>query len=749
MVERLKKLLVISPVKIALFVIIIALILFIMDVSFLQFMEFKAMDIRMRARGNVTPGGETVIVAVDEKSLGELGQWPWPRATIANLVDALKKYNVKAIGFDIVFAEPEKNAGLKALNDIAREVQKNRIGDSRFKAVLEQQIAAADSDALLADAIRRADNVTLGYFFHMSPAEAQHLSPEDREKAKEGIAKFKYQMVQLTANANEQMTLHSYTPVSNIDVISKAAVSGGYFNAFPDADGSYRRSLLVVRNGDEYYPSLAAALLMQYLDAPDSVVKIGDTGVERITIGETDIPVDEAGRLLVNYFGPAKTFPHYAAADVLNHRVAPEALRNKIVIVGVTAMGIFDMRVTPFSPVFPGVEIHATVVDNILHKNFLISSMETRMIDMGIIIVLGLIIGILIPRVRAVSGVILCLVIIGAFVAVNNFIFAHLNVWLNLIYPVLTMMTIYLGITVYRYVTEEREKKKIRGAFQYYLTASVINEMLKNPSKLKLGGDKKDLSVLFSDIRGFTSISEKLTPEELVRLLNEYLTAMTDIVFKYDGLLDKYMGDAIMAVYGAPIDQTDHALRACRTALDMMAELAKLQKKWAAEGRPALNIGIGINSGDMVVGNMGSQMRFDYTVMGDAVNLGSRLEGINKEYGTNIIISEFTYNVVKDELFCRELDAVRVKGKALPVKIYELICDQKEAAARRDYARLFEDALALYKTARWDEAISAFQKVLDARPGDPPSDIYISRCRELKDHPPESPWDGVYTMTKK
>jgi len=320
---------------------------------------------------------------------------------------------------------------------------------------------------------------------------------------------------------------------------------------------------------------------------------------------------------------------------------------------------------------------------------------------------------------------------------------------MNLIYPVLTMTTIYLGITVYRYVTEEREKKKVRGAFQYYLTASVVNEILKDPSKLKLGGDKKNLSVMFSDIRGFTSISEKLSPEELVRILNEYLTAMTDVVFKYDGLLDKYIGDAIMAVFGAPLDQPDHALRACRTGIEMMSELRRLREKWAAEGRPDINIGVGINTGDMVVGNMGSQMRFDYTVMGDSVNLASRLEGTNKEYGTNIIISEFTHEIIKDELFCRELDAVRVKGKKLPIRIFELLGDRKDAAQWQEFVGRFETGLAKYRTGLWDEAIAAFRGVLDVKPADFPAKLYIDRCEALKEHPPVEEWDGVFTMTKK
>jgi len=273
--------------------------------------------------------------------------------------------------------------------------------------------------------------------------------------------------------------------------------------------------------------------------------------------------------------------------------------------------------------------------------------------------------------------------------------------------------------------------------------------MLKDPSKLKLGGDKKHLSVLFSDIRGFTTVSESLTPEELVHLLNEYLTAMTDIVFKYDGLLDKYMGDAIMAVYGAPLDQPDHAERACRTALDMMEQLKILQKKWESEGKPVLNIGIGVNSGDMVVGNMGSEMRFDYTVMGDSVNLGSRLEGINKEYGTNIVISEFTYNEVKDRLICRELDSVRVKGKLLPVKIYELLGDRKDEEKWGPLLRSFDEGLAAYKGQRWDEATGAFRNVLKIHLEDGPAGIYVIRCAALKANPPEGDWDGVFTMTKK
>lgn len=749
MKERLKKWVAISPLKITLFIIFLALVLFFADVAFLRFMELKALDLRMVSRGKLASGGETVIVAVDEKSLSELGRWPWPRTVMARLLDRLKAHGAKVIGFDVIFSEPDDNAGLKTIAELSREIEKMGLADVRLKGLLEKKRGSADTDTELAHSIERAKNVTLGYFFHISEKEVGHLTAEQIHAGAAAIANSRYQMIQAAKKTDENMFVRAYSAVTNIRALIDAAENSGYFNAFPDSDGVIRWAPLVIKFQEDYYSSLPISMLLQYLEWPMLSLKIADFGVESVSLNDLVIPTDESGRLLINFMGPAKTFPHYSISDILHGRLSPDLFKDKIVLVGATATGIYDMRVTPLSAVYPGVEIHANVIDNILHQNFLIHSGWTKFIDICLIIALGFAIGVAIPRAGAASGVLLILVMLVVFVGANTYVFSRYNIWLNLVYPLLTMMTIYLAITVYRYITEEREKKKIRGAFQYYLTASVINEMLKDPTKLKLGGDKKDLTVLFSDIRGFTTISEKLTPEELVHLLNEYLTAMTDIVFKYEGLLDKYMGDAIMAVFGAPLDQPDHSIRACRTALDMIEELKKLQQKWSEEGRPVLHIGVGINSGDMVVGNMGSQMRFDYTVMGDSVNLGSRLEGINKEYGTNIIISEYTYAGVKDVLTCRELDAVRVKGKKLPVKIYELLCDKKDAGPHGAFLQLFEAGLENYKQARWDEAIAVFRQVLEIRPADPPSELYIKRCEDLKKYPPSLPWDGVFTMTKK
>ncbi len=710
-----KKILAVTPLKITIFVIFIALVLFALDAPFLRFMELKALDLRMVSRGTSPAGGETLIVAIDEKSLGELGRWPWPRTTIARLVDVLKGYGAKAVGFDIVFAEPE-----------------------------------GDSDAALARTIERAGNVTLGYFFHITGQEVGHLTREQIAAGQESIASSRFPTVRAEAGAGEAPLLRAYAAQPNIPALSGAARNSGFFNSLPDSDGVIRWSPLVIRHQGQLYTSLALSLIHQYLDRPDLILNVADYGVEGIRLGREEIPTDESGRLLVNYLGPGNTFPHHSVCDVLAGRVKPETFRGKIVLVGATATGIYDMRVTPHGSVYPGVEIHANVIDNILHRHFLIHSGWTRLLDVGAIVVMGLVMGIAIPRMKALGGIVLFLALMGAFVAGNTAIFIRYSLWLNLVYPLLTMIAIYLGIAVYRYVTEEREKKKIRGAFQYYLNASVVAEILKDPSKLKLGGDRRNLSVMFSDIRGFTSISEKLSPEELVHLLNEYLTAMTDIVFKYDGLLDKYIGDAIMAEFGAPIDQPDHALRACRTGIGMIGELERLRKKWSAEGRPEVAIGVGINTGDMVVGNMGSQMRFDYTVMGDSVNLASRLEGANKEYGTMILISESTHERVRDELFCREIDAVRVKGKERPVRIFELLGEKGDAARWQAFAVPFERGLARYRACQWDEAIRDFNEVLEIKPDDGPARLYIERCEAFKAcPPPEGEWDGVCTMTRK
>ena len=470
-----------------------------------------------------------------------------------------------------------------------------------------------------------------------------------------------------------------------------------------------------------------------------------------IELGEKKIYPDVTGRTLINFAGPSQTYPHYSFADVADGLTPEDTFRDKIVVVGATAIGIGDMRPTPFEKQgYPGVEIHANILDNILHDKFLRRGFSEEITDLGVLLFCGLAMGLLFVLVRPViSSGLYALAVLGLL----SFVYYHFAVngrWLSLVLPAATLSLNYLGVTSYRVLFEEKEKRKVRGAFSQYVAPGFIAQILKDPGRLQLGGEQAELTVMFSDIRGFTSISEKLTPPQLVDLLNQYLTEMTEIVFQNRGTLDKYIGDAVMAFWGRPfLDLHDHAACACRAALLMGQSLQKLNENWELQGRPTLKIGIGINTGPMMVGNMGSQRRFNYTVMGDHVNLGSRVEGLNKEYGTQIILTEFAHEHVEGQFVTRQLDLIRVKGKQQPVAIYELLGLASEQSIYADLLREFQEGLSVYRAGRWDAACEIFQSLAAQYPSDGPSRLFVHRCQQFLEETPHGAWDGVYTMTTK
>jgi len=750
---RLKSLFSIRPASITAMLTLLVLVLFLVGVPILDLVELKTYDLRFVSRGPEQALPDVVMAVIDEKSVNSEGRWPWPRSKLASLIEALSQDGAKVIGFDIGFLEPDENANLKLLDELDQKFQALKAADPPLKEFLLRARENADNDLNLANAIRKSGtSVVLGYFFHMSRAGLGFQIDESQIHAQlKSISKSKYPLV-----IYEDKTMmidpfiHAFIPEGNLEILSEAAKGSGYFNMFPDQDGVVRSMPLVIKCGQEIFSPLSVQSLWHFLGRPQMMLRVAAYGVQGIKMGNRFIPTDESGQMQINYLGPEKTFPHYSITDILARKTPPGTFKGKIVLVGATAVGIYDLRNTPFSPVYPGLEIHATVIDNILREQFIHKPKWARLYDGLVIIILGILLGLVVPRVGAVKGLFFTLALFGIHIVLTQLVFSHFRLWFNMVYPLLTVVLVYTSLTVYRYITEEREKKKIRGAFSYYVSSSVVNEMLKNPDKLKLGGDKKDLTVLFSDIRGFTTISEGLTPEDLVHLLNEYLTEMTDIVFKYDGTLDKYMGDAVMAIYGAPLDQPDHPIRACNSALDMMQRLKKLNEKWIKEGKKPLDIGIGINTGMMMVGNMGSDQRFDYTVMGDAVNLGSRLEGANKNYQTNILLSEFTHERVQDQFVCMELDSVRVKGKMLPVKIFQLAGKKEDVPSeKQESIALFEKGLRLYKQQKWNEAIEVLQSAAQIDKGSYVARLYIERCLDLKENPPGPNWDGVFTMKTK
>jgi adenylate cyclase len=711
LLEKITKL---GPIQITFLVIVISIILHSIDPSFLNVMELKAYDLRFQYRGAERPGREIVVVKIDEESVRKLGRWPWSREHWAKLIERLTDWGAKVIGIDAIFAEKESTA----------------------------------ADAKLAQAIGESGSVVVGYFFLTSEEEIRDLKEVYPGGDVSQISPKKLPVLFGDQKVKKVPLLETLYMRSNIPMISERARGLGFFNVDlsvkENVDGTVRWVPLVMKFQDNVYPSLALQVLNEYLGNPGlPILRVADFGVEKIQLGESAIPTDERGGLLVNYRGGRSTFQSYSFSKVISGKVPKEDFEDKIVLVGATATGIYDARVTPFDTGLPGVEIHATVVDNILHRDFILQPDWIWAINIPAIILMALIPGLLIPSLSPLKGAPISMGLLFVYMIANWYFLVNQRMWMNLLYPMLAFFGVFVAVTVYQYVTEEREKRKIRNAFQFYVSAGVVNEILKDPGKLQLGGERKLLTVLFSDIRGFTHLSETLPPDTLTKLLNLYLTPMTITVFKYQGTLDKYMGDAIMAIFGAPLEQNDHAEKACHTALDMVEALRDLQKSWEIDGVPEFSIGIGINTGPMSVGNMGSNMLFDYTVVGDHVNLGSRLEKLNREYGTNIIISEFTHQYLKDTFICRELDIVRVRGRKEPVRIFELLGREEPMHEWSAFKGLFEKGLMAYRSQRWDEGVGEFEKALKIRPDDGPTKLYLRRCGLLREKSPSPRWDGV------
>jgi adenylate cyclase len=630
------------------------------------------------------------------------------------------------------------------------------IKDDNLDAYLMQARDNADNDLIFANAIRESEaSVVLGYFFQTSAEGLEHV---DEETVKQHIKNARGSRYVLTRDISGQdqdtsknvPVLEAIMPQSNIPVIAQSAQHSGYFNIIPDPDGMCRWINLIVRCREKLYAPLSLQALRAYTRRTSTVVMDGWV-VAGIEIGrQFPIPTEESGKFLVNYRGGPKTFPHISITDILNHRVPPETFKDKIVLVGATAIGIYDIRATPFSSVYPGPEIHATVIDSILHHDFLYRPNWAVIFDMAAIILIGVSLGLLLPRLRAIHGSVVAIGSLITYIILCQYLFNHRGAWLNIVYPAVVLILTYISLTLYKYLTEERQKKFIRDAFSTYLAPSVVTQIIQSPEKLVLGGEDRVITAFFSDIQGFTSISEKLNPTEIVELLNEFLTEMTDVILSHEGTVDKFEGDAIIAFFGAPNMLKDHAARACKACIDMQKRLVELRAKWKAENRPELKMRIGLSTGSAVVGNMGSKNRMDYTMMGDTVNTAARLEGVNKMYGTYTMISDSTYMPAKDEIFVRELDTVHVVGKEEPVGVYELLGYPGEIDGDlRSLVEQYTQGLAAYRNQSWDEAIDHFSASLSINSLDGPSQTMLNRCRDFKVTPPGTDWDGAFTMTTK
>ncbi len=722
-----------------------------------------------RLRGPRTPSGRVVIVAIDERSVEAEGRWPWSRAKLARLVDRLAEGGVAAVGFDVIWSEQDEVG--RRLARVASLVRAAREGAGGGEAArrLDEVWAAArgaepeaavdvDPTELLADAVERARNVTVGFMF---------LSEEDaaRPERVEKLRFFRTEPVHVLDGDRLVRAGEDVAPLGGfggvlppVDDVLAVADSGGFFTVLPDPDGVIRRYRTVAGAGGAIFPSLGVAVLARALGeggAPAAVVPVGAAGapetLQQVRVGGAALDVDDLGRVPLNYYGRARDFPTWSATDVLHGRIPAAAMAGRIALVGTTAAGTWDQRVTPFDDIAPGVITHATFVENALRGELLERSAAVLVAELALMLALSVGLALVFSRVSSLAAAPALLVAAGGWGAGAALALGRWNVVLALGVPVVQMGAMFVVATSYRFFSEEREKRRARETFGRFLAPAIVDEVLAEGGAVRLGGEKRVLTVLFADVRGFTGISERLDPHVLLELLNEYLTPMTDIIVSgHEGTLDKYMGDAIMAFWGAPRPQPDHALRACRAALAMTERLAALREGWKARGLPEVDAGIGINTGPMSVGFVGSEDRFyNYTVLGDAVNLASRLEGANREYGTRVILGPETRAQVSDAVVARELDLVRVKGKREPVQVWELLALAPAPPALAAFVERFGWGLSAYKAQRWDEAVARFREADALRGGDPPSLAYVERCEAMRRAPPGPEWDGVFEMKTK
>lgn len=672
-------------------------IIIISGLNFFKNLELKTLDLRFAIRGVKDLGDSPIaIIAIDDQSFASLpNKWPYPRSYYAKLIQNLKLAGAKLIVFDLEFTEADQDP---------------------------------KQDQSLARAAAEAGNVIMAG--------------------------------KLVVEFTRQGVLNRYL-LQPIQPLLEAGCPWGLVNVMEDGDGFVRRYPLYQRQGEEIYLPLALKVV-QVLRGIRKVMEYDHF----FQLGDIPIPKYDAGTMLINYAGPAKTFPTYSLANVLDDArfdLGEEdtdifelhkgwgTFRNKIVLIGATAEELQDTKFTPFynykghKRKTPGVEVHANAIQTILTQEFILTL--ERWQGWIILFLLSLLSMLAVRFFKPFKALALVLGGIVFFGSLASYLFIHNRYWISLVPPWMAMLTSYGGNLVYQLLVEQREKLRYKKTFQHYVAQSVVDKMLSSGSLPEFGGERRKLTLLFSDIRDFTSFCEKHPPETVVQRLGEYLTTMVNVILKNEGTLDKFVGDEIMALFGAPFYFENHAERACQTALEMISELEVIRKKWPQEG---FRIGIGINTGEVIVGNLGSAQLFDYTAIGDTVNLGARLEGTNKQYGTAIIISESTYNEVKDKVIVRELDLIRVKGKKKPVRIYELLGMDSFSKVEEDLiVDVYTRGLNFYRQRRWYEAIKEFRKVLRLFPSDGPSIVYIKRCLDFIENPPPDDWEGIYEFKTK
>lgn len=701
--------------------------------------EGSLQDARFKLRGPQEPTGLVQLVTIDEKSINVIGRWPWSRDIMALLIDEINALGATTIGLDITFSEPQKSP----VEDVLFYSEWTDAELEKLAAIAEQ----TNPDTILATSMFMAGNVINGQFFYQEE-NVDLFNTFTKEEVNELLQSSRIEVVK--SRSDDFAALEFKSVRYNIPYLAQAGEGAGFFNQVLSPDGVVRYAPLVAKYDGNFYPSLALKSLSHYLADTPIVIHADEFVIQKITLDDLEIPTNELGGVVVNYRGPAGTIPTHSALDIFNGVLPPGAFQDRIILVGSTATGVFDAHPAPYGNEFPGLEIQANVIESIIQGESLKQNDFYTLADILTIFFVCILLAIVVPRTQRTPTRFLFFVMILSVLLYGNYVaFAEYRVWLNLIYPSLALVVCFVLLMLYQGFMVEARYSHVRTAFKSYLSSDLVDQLTANPDLLNFGGEEKNLSILFSDIRSFTNLSETVTPSELSRFLQAYMDPMTDCVLKNKGTLDKYIGDAVMAIFGAPVPSSNHPVEACQAALDMIAGLDSIVETVPdLERLFPIRIGVGVHTGTVVVGNLGSSQHFNYTVIGDAVNLASRIEGLTKNYGVDVMISDVTYEQVKSEFVCRDLDRVRVKGKQEPVGLYELI-GRTVDESHQEFLKIWHEALALYRNREFETAKSRFNESLNVKPGDHSAIVYVGRCDHFLAEPVGEHWDGVFTHTSK
>jgi adenylate cyclase len=721
-----------------------------LPIAVLQRLDDIIYDARLRATMPRTLDDRIIIVDIDEKSLAEVGRWPWGRNQLAALVDELfARQKVALVGFDVLFAEPDESSGLKRLRQLAQSELKDQPG---FSDRLNQLQATLDYDSLFARSLEKRP-VVLGYYFSSEKdARTSGLLPQP--------------VMSKEALRGREIKFTSWTGFgSNIEQLAKAAPVGGFFNPMVDSDGVVRSVPLVAEYKDQYFESLSLAMYRMLAGmpsvepgfAPERFLGRSYHGLEsiRLRLGQKSqsIPVAEGVTTLVPFRGPGGvnggSYRYVSASDLLAKRVAAESLKGKIVLVGTTAPGLLDLRVTPVGEAYAGVETHANLISGLLDDRIAVKPDYALGYDVAILVLAGLTLAFALPMLSAPRAVLLSLVVIGVVVALNFWLYLAAGLVMPLAAALVMAITAFALNMSYGYFVESRSKRELANLFGTYVPPELVDEMLKDPGSYTMTATSKELTVMFCDMRGFTKMSEKMEPTKLQELLNGVFSRLTDLIRSNRGTIDKYMGDCVMAFWGAPVDIPDHARLAVKAAMEMANAVRKVNEDHRAKGIPEIGIGIGLNTGTMCVGDMGSNIRLAYTVIGDSVNLGSRLEGLSKVYGVDIVVSETTRKLAP-EFAWQELDRVRVKGKQEAVAIFWPVApaDRLEKPYL-DELKTWAAFLKAYRAQDWDQCDILMLNLQRMNAKKYLYQLYSERVASMRLLPFDPEWDGATNFETK